>query len=179
MSRLGRAWQHLGEVLYNAVWTYVPSHNVRILALRMWGAKVGKDCSLLRGTTVLSIANLTIGDAVSIGFRCVLDARGGITIGSNAVLASDTHLVTGRHDIHSPDFRAILEPIAVEEHVWLAIRTTVLAGVTIGRGAVVSACSLVKDDVPAMDVVAGVPAVSIGTRRSTLDYRPVFRPLFY
>ena len=179
MARIRRVWQHLGEVLYNAVWTYFPSHNLRIFMLRLWGAKVGKDCSVLRGTTVLSIANLTVGDAVSIGFRCVLDARGGVTIGSNAVIASDTHLVTGRHDIHSPDFVAILEPIVIEEFVWLAIRVTVLAGVTVGRGAVVSACSLVKNDVPDMDVVAGVPATSIGTRRSSLDYRPVFRPLFY
>jgi putative colanic acid biosynthesis acetyltransferase WcaF len=179
MAKLRRIWRHLGVVSYNSVLTYFPSHTVRILGLRLWGAKVGKDCSLLRGTQVLGIEHLTIGDAVSIGFRCVLDARGGLTIGSNVVIASDTHLVSAFHDIHSPDFAAILRPIVIEDFVWLAVRVTVLCGVTIGRGAVASACSLVKDDVPAMDVVAGVPAVSVGTRRSTLDYRPVFRPLLY
>lgn len=179
MSRPRRIWAHLGDVLYNTVITYVPSHRLRIGALRLWGAKVGRDCSLLRGTTVLAIGNLRVGEAVSIGFRCVLDARGGLTIGSNTVIASDSHFISAFHDVHAPDFAAILEPIVVEDYVWLAVRTTVLCGVTIGRGAVVSACSLVRQDVPAMDIVAGVPAVSVGTRRSTLDYRPVFRPLFF
>lgn len=159
--------------------TYVPSHHLRIWTLRAWGAQIGKDCSLLRGTTVLGIENLQIGDAVSIGFRCVLDARGGLVIGSCTVVASDTHFVTAFHDVHSPDFAAILRPIVVGEHVWLGVRVTVLSGVTLGRGAVASACSLVRSDVPSMDIVAGVPAASIGTRRSTLDYRPVFRPLFF
>ncbi|KQV74684.1 acetyltransferase [Aeromicrobium sp. Root344] len=179
MSRPARIWAHVGEAFYNAVMTYVPSHTVRIATLRLWGARIGRDCSLLRGTTVLGIAHLEIGEAVSIGFRCVLDARGGLTIGSNTVIASDTHFVGAFHDVHAPDFPAILEPIVVEEFAWLAVRSTVLCGVTIGRGAVVSACSLVREDVPAMDIVAGVPAVSVGTRRSTLDYRPVFRPLFF
>lgn len=179
MARLRRLWTHLGVVLFNSVGTHVPFHGVRLGLLRLWGARIGKQTSILTGSTVLGIEQLVVGDACSIGFRCVLDARGGLTIGDATVVASDTHFISARHDVHADDFAAVLEPIEVADHVWIAARSTVLCGVTIGRGAVVGACSLVTRDVEAMDMVAGVPAESIGTRRSSLDYRPVFRPLFF
>jgi acetyltransferase-like isoleucine patch superfamily enzyme len=55
----------------------------------------------------------------------------------------------------------------------------VIDGVTIGRGAVVGACSLVKDDVAEMTVVAGVPAKVRGKRDSALKYSARYRRSFY
>jgi maltose O-acetyltransferase len=49
-------------------------------------------------------------------------------------------------------------PIVVEDEVWIGAGAIVLQGVTIGRGAVISAGAVVKDDVPAGTVAGGVPA---------------------
>lgn len=176
MNRLGRAWRLLGVVFYNSVGTYIPFHTVRLGLLRMWGAKIGKDCSILRGTTVLDPDKLVIGDECSIGFRCLLDARGGLTIGNRVVIASDTHFIAGHHLVNSPDFDFVLAPIVVEDYVWLASRVTVLCDVTIGYGAVAAACALVRKDVDPMAIVAGVPAKVVGKREAELNYSPVFRP---
>jgi acetyltransferase-like isoleucine patch superfamily enzyme len=57
------------------------------------------------------------------------------------------------------------------------VRATVLPGVTIGKGAVVTAGAVVVRDVEAYGIAAGVPASVIGTRglrdpAYTLDYHP-------
>ena len=69
--------------------------------------------------------------------------------------------------------------MTIGDHAWLASRTTVVAGVSIGRGAVVGACSLVRTDVEERTIVAGVPAVVRGQRTSALNYSTRFRRLFY
>ncbi|MEO6472289.1 MAG: acyltransferase [Aeromicrobium sp.] len=179
MSRFGRAWRLFGVVFFNSIGTYIPFHTVRIGLLRIWGAKIGKDCSILRGSTVLDPDKLIIGDECSIGFRCLLDARGGLTIGNRVVVASDTQFIAGEHLVNTSDFRYVLKPILVEDYVWLASRVTVLCGVTIGYGAVAAACALVRKDVGSMEIVAGVPAKVVGKREAELDYSPVFRPWGY
>ena len=55
-------------------------------------------------------------------------------------------------------------PIVLEDDVWLGFRTTVMSGVTIGRGAVVAAGAVVTKDVPPYAIVGGVPAKVIKYR---------------
>jgi acetyltransferase-like isoleucine patch superfamily enzyme len=50
------------------------------------------------------------------------------------------------------------KPVSIQSNVWIGFDTCVLPGVTIGRGAVVGARSVVFDDVPPFTVVAGNPA---------------------
>lgn len=174
MARIRRIWRHGGPVVFNTLVTYIPVHALRVAVLRLWGARIGRDVRILRGTTVLGIEGLSIGDESSIGFRCMLDARGGLEIGSRVVIASDTHFIGAGHDLG--DFSAYLLHIVVEDYAWIASRATVTGDLTIGRGAVVGACSLVRADVPPMAIVAGVPAEVVGTRESELSYSPAWRP---
>lgn len=170
----------IGTLGFNMIVTYVPSHLVRQGFLRAFGATIGKDTSIFRGTTILDIENLVIGEACSIGFRCMFDARGGITIGDNVVIASDTHIIGGYHDHNDPTFKPILEPTVIGDYVWIASRCTVLSGTTIGRGAVVGGCSMVRGTVGELEVVAGTPAKVRSMRDpDALQYRPKYRPLFY
>ncbi|SIR68964.1 acyltransferase [Williamsia sterculiae] len=170
----------IGILLFNNLITFVPSHSVRQNFLRLFGATIGEDTSILRGTTILDIEGLTIGNCCSIGFRCMFDARGGITIGDNVVIASDTHFIGGFHDHNDPEFPPILQPTVVDDYVWIASRATIMSGLHIGRGAVVAGCSMVRKDVGALDVVGGVPAKKLSTRDpNALQYKPKYRPLFY
>jgi acetyltransferase-like isoleucine patch superfamily enzyme len=54
--------------------------------------------------------------------------------------------------------------ITIGRDVWLGANTVVLAGVTIGDGAIVAAGAVVTKDVPANAIVGGVPARVIGER---------------
>jgi acetyltransferase-like isoleucine patch superfamily enzyme len=51
-----------------------------------------------------------------------------------------------------------IAPVRIGNRAWLGFDVAVLAGVRIGEGAVVGACSLVTRDVPAWTIVGGNPA---------------------
>lgn len=179
MTKLRAIWRHLGTVVYNFGFTHFPSHTVRQAVLRLWGAKIGRKVGIFRGTTVLGIHELQIGDHTTIGFRCLLDARGGLDIGQNVVIASDVQFIAGHHLPNSDDFSYIIEPTIVEDFVWIASRSIVLEGLTVGRGAVVGACSLVRTSIPPMSIAAGIPARVVRERHSALDYVTTFRPKLF
>jgi acetyltransferase-like isoleucine patch superfamily enzyme len=53
-------------------------------------------------------------------------------------------------------------PIVIEDDAWLGFNSTILKGVTIGRGAIIGAASVVTKDVAPFCIVAGNPAKLIG-----------------
>lgn len=172
-------WRMLLEVVYNSLGTHVPSHRLRQYWLRLLGARIGNETSIFRGTTVLSPACLTVGDRCAVGWRCVLDARGGLTLEHDVVIASDVRILTADHDVDADNFAAVLASVMLRHHVWIATGATILKGVEVKAGAVVAAGSVVTRDVPERMVVAGVPALSIRRRTSQCDYAISFRPRFH
>ncbi len=174
-----KARNRISQLLYNTIVTYIPSHTIRLGFLRLFGATIGKDSSILRGTNVLDIEFLTVGDCTSVGFRCMLDARAGLSIGDNCTIASDVHILGGGHDFNDPDFLPIPIPTVIEDYVWIGSRAMVLP-CHIHRGGVVAAQALVTKDVGELEVVGGVPAKAITKRNpDALKYNARYRPLFY
>lgn len=59
--------------------------------------------------------------------------------------------------------RIAASPIRIEDDAWIGAKSTILKGVTIGRGAIVAAGSVVTHDVAPFTLVAGNPARVIKT----------------
>jgi len=57
-----------------------------------------------------------------------------------------------------------LAEVRIDDDVWIGYGAIVLSGVHVGRGAIVAAGAVVKDDVAPYDIVGGSPAVPIGRR---------------
>jgi putative colanic acid biosynthesis acetyltransferase WcaF len=181
-KRAGRVEEGLrlvAETFYNAVLCHLPVRTVRMAWLRASGATLGTGAAVFWGTTVFNARDLEIGARSVVNFRCVLDARGGLRIGEDVVVASDVQVITGGHDVDDEGFRPYFRSVDIGDRVWLASRTTVLAGVQVGEGAVVAACALVTEDVPAFAVVGGVPAKLVRDRARGLTYRIGKHPRFY
>lgn len=177
---LPRLPRFLAQAVFNLLVTHLPGHWLRLAWLRALGARVGRGTTIFRGTTVIGAQHLVLGERVQIGFRVVLDARGGLTVGEDVLLSSDSQLLTANHDITSDDFERQVAPIVIADHAWVATRAIVLAGVTIGRGAVVAAGGVATRDVAPRTVVGGVPARELGERTGGLGYRlDVRRPPLY
>jgi len=115
---------------------YTPTLSLKRFLLRMTGMKIGKN------------VNLGLCAAFDIFFPELIEIGDNTIIGYNATLLAHEFLIdsfrTGR--------------IVVGKNVMIGAGTTVLPGVQIGDGAVVSAMSLVNRDVPPGSFVGGIPA---------------------
>ncbi len=170
---------HLGAAFYNMAVSGFPAHTIRQAWLRACGMRIGKQVALMRGAIIIRPDQISIGSNCIIGFNCFLGGEGGIQIGNNVNLASFCTILGGYHDINDPTFRSVLNPVIVDDYVWIATRATITGGVRIGRGAVVAAGAVVTRDVPPFYVVGGVPAKKIGERNPEacvyeLNYQPWF-----
>jgi acetyltransferase-like isoleucine patch superfamily enzyme len=54
-------------------------------------------------------------------------------------------------------------PIIIEDHVWISFNVIVFKGVTIGKGAIIAAGSVVTKDVAPFTLMAGNPAKPVKT----------------
>jgi acetyltransferase-like isoleucine patch superfamily enzyme len=104
---------------------------------------------------------LSIGEGCYFNYGVTLDASAGVTLGMGCKIGS---MVVLRDD--DGEKRA---PIVVGDRVWLAHGVIVKPGVRIGSGSVVSAGSVVVQDVPDYSFVSGNPGISRPTRRAMMS----------
>lgn len=143
---------------------WVSPNALRIMLLRLFGAKIGKRCLICRGAKFYAPWNFECGDFVCIGPRVDVYCKDKVSIGSQVVVSQDAYLCTASHDITSPVMKLLTKPIKVGDNVWIAAKATILPGVTVNNGAVVGACAVVAKDVPKWVVVVGNPARIGGSR---------------
>jgi acetyltransferase-like isoleucine patch superfamily enzyme len=157
-------------LLHIAGW--IPSHHIRRFFYRMAGMKLGAGSTLHMGARLYNPANIRIGKDSIIGERVVLDGRESLQIGDHVDFATDVMVYNAQHDIESPTFTAVVEPVVIKDYVFVGPRAIILPGVTIGKGAVVAAGAVVTKDVEPFTIVGGVPAKVIGERKlKELNYR--------
>lgn len=102
-----------------------------------------------------------LGTNVFINTNFLVIGGGMVTIGDNVLIGPDARLYTPNHSTDLELRRAGWEiglPITIEDDVWLGGSVVICPGVTIGRGSIVGAGSVVTKDVPAGVVVGGNPA---------------------
>lgn len=131
---------------------------------------------IMLGSEITAPGGLHIGSGSAIGRRCIIDARGEITIGRNVNISSLARLQTAKHLVDDPDFDFDYSPIVVGDRAWIAEGAVVLGGVTIGEGVVVATGAVVTKDVDPFTIVGGVPARPIGERSRELRYETPWRP---
>lgn len=114
-------------------------------------------------------AFIKIGENTRIHGSC-LHARKGISIGSRCLIAANTNIIDShghRALLNNVEKRylSIDEPreIIIEDDVWIGCNVLIFPGVKIGKGAIISANSVVKNDVPPCSIVCGNPAVLISS----------------
>ena len=136
--------------------------------------RLGEKSSLHRGTIIESSegGELAIGQNTHIQPGCQLSAhKGSIRIGDNVQLAPKCGLYPYNHGIE-PGLPMREQPLTsggdinIGNDVWLGFGVIVLENVTIGAGAIVAAGALVREDVAANAIVAGVPARVVGHRET-------------
>jgi len=141
---------------------------VRGVFYRLAGCDISRGVTLIGKLTLIGSGDfpsrLHVGSGSIIGKGVVMGLDDEIKIGQNVSISPYATLFTGTHPIgfgsRRMDLRAATKPITIEDGVWVGMNSLILPGVTIGQGAVVSAGSVVKEDVPPNTLVEGNPAVA-------------------
>ena len=145
---------------------------------------LGTNCYVGRYVELGPGKTIEVGDQTSIQDRGVL--VGDVSIGRYCMLSLNVLISSGRHyyDIaphllirdqdgfvaHDDTLsKSHSRPVAIEDDCWLGVNAVVMPGVTVGKGTVVGANSVVTSDVSPYSVVAGAPAKVIKKR---LDFIP-------
>ena len=154
----------------NDILPIVPFWKLRRAYLKLLGMKIGKGTFIMKDNYFINPNLIAVGDHSHINRGCTIDARGKIKIGNSVSVSHNVNIITGSHDIHSSGFVGVFKEISISDYAWIGIGSTILQGVSIGKGAVVCAGAVVTKDVGDYEIVAGIPAHTIGKREKNLDY---------
>ena len=155
-------WYAVSLVVFQSGW--FPIYGLKRWLLRVFGANVGRAVVIKPHVRIKFPWRCQIGDDCWIGEDVWIDNLADVRIENDVCLSQGVYLCTGSHDHRSITFDLISKPIVIEDQAWIAARSMILQGVTVGRGAVVAAGSVVTSEVPSGTIVAGSPCRVIGER---------------
>jgi acetyltransferase-like isoleucine patch superfamily enzyme len=112
---------------------------------------------------------LVIGSNTVINERCIITSMERVEIGRNVMLAPGVYILDvdhsfDRRDIPIPKQGYEVDPVVIDDDVWIGAGVVVTRGTTIGKGAIIGANSVVTKDIPSYAIAAGAPARVIGER---------------
>ncbi len=158
----------------NRVIGLLPGHAMRLWYYRrVLGWRIGPSSSIHHGLKIFGgRSRVTIGRSSTLQMDCLIVGAGmnDLVIGNNVAIAYRTNLVMGSHDVFARDFAGITGAIVIEDYVFVGTGATILLGVTLGEGTVVTAGSVVTKSTPPYSIVRGNPAQVVGRRPRNLDY---------
>jgi len=130
------------DYVLNLIAYFAPYNGIRVCCHRFRGVKIGKR--------------------VLIGFHCVLDEifPDFITIEDDVSLAGKVYILThsNPYEYYKGRMRSYVAPVVIKKNAWVTINVTVLPGVTVGEGSVITAGSVVSKNIPDHVVAGGNPA---------------------
>jgi maltose O-acetyltransferase len=161
MRILQYLWFHFITTATNWLPDLQPVLRLRGFLLRPSFKSCEGNLQVARRVTINFSNCVEIGKDVFIATGCWLHGRGGIVLEDEVQLGPYAVLVAGDHTSIDGSYRfgpSDLAPIRVCQGSWIAAHATVTKGVSIGRGAVLTANSLATHDVPPFAMAGGVPA---------------------
>ena len=134
--------------------------------------QIGRNFHSGRGVNLWAKNGITIGNNFYIGRYSQIECDA--TIGDNVIFGNNVALV-GRYDHHYEQigmpirlasqirdedykWKGLTSEIKIEDDVWVGYGAMIMSGVTLGKGAIIAAGSVVVKDVEPYAIVGGNPA---------------------
>jgi maltose O-acetyltransferase len=125
-----------------------PDNRTRKIFFRLTNVEIGDG--------VILNPNLIISD----GYQRLLKIGNRAALGPNVTIicesTPDNSLL--KYNEYVTNVLVCAQPVVIEDDVWVGANVVILPGVTIGRGAIIGAGSVVPQDVPPNTIATGVPA---------------------
>ena len=153
--------------LYNKI--YTPLYKREMI-------KCGKNVNFSPFNSVFTYSSMSVGNNVSIGYHADFVAtKSKIIIGDHVMFGPHVSIRGGDHRFDIPG--RLIDSIGDDEKLpendadvvfegdnWIGSNAIILKGVTVGKGSIIGAGSIVTKDVPPYSIVGGNPAKIIKMR---------------
>lgn len=125
--------------------------------------------TLRKGVLIAGAGVLRVGARTSINEDTIIACSERVEIGSDCMIAPRVYILDVDHEYQSRQIPVAAQgyrtaPVIIGDDVWIGAYSVVLRGVTIGRGAIIAAHSVVTRDVPEFGIVGGAPARLLKSR---------------
>jgi maltose O-acetyltransferase len=147
----------------------VPGFALRTLACKVLFKQLRGFAWIQPGVTFVQTNRISVGAHFGVNTGTYINGLGGITMGDYVLIGSNVTISAGLHEIDGtlpPVFARPGNPkaIIIEDDVWIGAGAVIMPGITLRRGTVVGANSVVTKDTEEYSVVAGVPAKKLRSR---------------
>lgn len=139
------------------------SSELRVRALRMFGARIGKSVVMRPRLRVKYPWNLEIGNNCWIGEGAWVHNQGLVTIEDNVIVSQESFITTGSHDIQET-MDLMIKPVVIRRGAWITTRCLILQGVEVGQNTIVTPGSVVNRSLLPEGIYGGNPAKFIRQR---------------
>jgi len=123
--------------------------------------QVGDNCYIGHNTYIWSAKSIKIGDRVLISHGVNIHDNNSHPVNAEKRHQHFMHMLQKGHPTSGLDLNE--KAIVIEDDAWIGFNATILKGITVGKGAIVAACSVVTKDVSPFTIVAGNPAKMVKT----------------
>jgi len=140
--------------------------------IRSWFARrimasAGKHINIERGASFTENTSIGSNSCIGINYRI---QEGKVVIGNNVLMGPDVLIFTTNHESARTDIPICMQgnteskPVVIEDDVWIGARVIILPGVTVRRGCIVGAGTVLTKTFPEYSVIAGNPGKVVKNR---------------
>jgi putative colanic acid biosynthesis acetyltransferase WcaF len=175
LSKFNNGWYKPGAKLKILIWffcnafflqnKYNPFSKVKVMVLRIFGAKIGTGVVLKQSISVKYPWKLTIGNYSWIGENVWIDNLDDIKIGNNVCISQGAMLLCGNHNYNKSTFDLKIGTIILENGVWIGAKSIVTQNVVCKSHSVLAVNSVASKDLESFSVYKGSPAIKIRDRK--------------
>lgn len=136
----------------------------KVFLLRLFGAKIGKECVVKPWVKIKIPWKLSLGDFVWLGESAWLDNISEVIIGNHVCISQNALLLTGNHDYNLRSFDLRSKSIQIEDGVWVCANATITGGVTLKSHSVIGVGVTISKDTTAFSVYSNQQTIAIKKR---------------
>jgi putative colanic acid biosynthesis acetyltransferase WcaF len=155
-------WYVCNAVFINSSVPYPSSFKCALL--RLFGAKVGRGVVIKPNVNIKFPWFLELGHHVWMGEGAWIDNLTHVTVGNHVCISQGAYILTGNHDYKKVAFDLMLNPVVIEDGVWVGAKAVVCPGTTLRTHAVIAAGSVISKEAKAWTVYSGNLATPVRRR---------------
>jgi len=148
---------------------FIIGDRLRKIFYKLYLKKMGKKVRIHANVHIEVPQKIEIGDFSGININSWISGGGGLTIGKYVLMGPNVIIHSANHNFSRIDIPIMkqghtFKKVEIGDDVWIGAGSIILPGVTIRKGCVVAAGSVVTKSFPEYSVIAGVPAKIIKKR---------------